>query len=371
MKRTNRILALILALVMALALAACGNGAGTGNTPSTTAPETSAPETTAPETTAPSTGDKDYGDYSAENPLELKLSHFAGNDTNQLAQLAIAFERIVEEKTGGAVDVVIYGGGVLGNDRESFESVIAGTLDMAVNNTPIISNYDEIFQVLDLPYLFRDYDHINAFLASDICQQLLDSLTSTGARMLCMQAVGFRNMEMCTGPVKTPADIAGTKIRVTDSPIYRAQYEAWGANPQIIAGPEVLTALQQGTIDGCDNVHNVQYADRYYEFAKYISITEHAVHFNGLTINNALFEGLSADLQADILAAAQEAAAERTEALRVENDELLTTMESEGAVVTKDVDKQSFIDAVQPLYEDFTANHSAGSYVEQIQALAG
>lgn len=366
MKRTNRILALILALVMALALAACGNGAGTGNTPSTTAPET-----TAPETTAPSTGDKDYGDYSAENPLELKLSHFAGNDTNQLAQLAIAFERIVEEKTGGAVDVVIYGGGVLGNDRESFESVIAGTLDMAVNNTPIISNYDEIFQVLDLPYLFQDYDHINAFLASDICQQLLDSLTSTGARMLCMQAVGFRNMDMCTGPVKTPADIAGTKIRVTDSPIYRAQYEAWGANPQIIAGPEVLTALQQGTIDGCDNVHNVQYADRYYEFAKYISITEHAVHFNGLTINNALFEGLSADLQADILAAAQEAAAERTEALRVENDELLATMESEGAVVTKDVDKQSFIDAVQPLYEDFTANHSAGSYVEQIQALAG
>ena len=267
--------------------------------------------------------------------------------------------------------MVIYGGGVLGNDRESFESVIAGTLDMAVNNTPIISNYDEIFQVLDLPYLFQDYDHINAFLASDICQQLLDSLTSTGARMLCMQAVGFRNMDMCTGPVKTPADIAGTKIRVTDSPIYRAQYEAWGANPQIIAGPEVLTALQQGTIDGCDNVHNVQYADRYYEFAKYISITEHAVHFNGLTINNALFEGLSADLQADILAAAQEAAAERTEALRVENDELLATMESEGAVVTKDVDKQSFIDAVQPLYEDFTANHSAGSYVEQIQALAG
>ena len=223
MKRTNRILALILALVMALALAACGNGAGTGNTPSTTAPETSAPETTAPETTAPSTGDKDYGDYSAENPLELKLSHFAGNDTNQLAQLSIAFERIVEEKTGVAVDVVIYGGGVLGNDRESFESVIAGTLDMAVNNTPIISNYDEIFQVLDLPYLFQDYDHINAFLASDICQQLLDSLTSTGARMLCMQAVGFRNMDMCTGPVKTPADIAGTKIRVTDSPIYRAQ----------------------------------------------------------------------------------------------------------------------------------------------------
>lgn len=375
MKKMSRILALVLALALAVALSACGGGnASTGSsTPPASQPPASEPADTSSTggDTAPSTGGKDYGGYSADSPLELKLSHFAGNDTNQLAQLALAFERIVEEKTGGAVDVVVYGGGVLGNDRESFESVIAGTLDMAVNNTPIISNYDEIFQVLDLPYLFQDNDHIDAFLASDVCQDLLNSLTSTGARMLCMQAVGFRNMDMCTGPVQTPADIAGTKIRVTDSPIYRAEFEAWGANPQIIAGPEVLTALQQSTIDGCDNVHNVQYADRYYEFAKYISITEHAVHYNGLTINNALFEGLTADLQADIVAAAQEAAAERTKALRVENDELLATMESEGAIVTTDVDKQSFIDAAQPLYEDFIANHSAGAHVEQIQALAG
>lgn len=358
MKRANRILSLILALSMSISLAACGGE------------DAPSEESSTPSTGGASTSGKDYGEYSAENPLELKLSHFAGNDTNQLAQLALAFEEKVEDLTGGAVDVVIYGGGVLGNDRESFESVIAGTLDMAVNNTPIISNYDDTFQVLDLPYLFQDYDHINAFLASDVCQELLDSLTSTGARMLCMQAVGFRNMDMCTGPVKTPDDIAGTKIRVTDSPIYRAQFEAWGANPQIIAGPEVLTALQQGTIDGCDNVHNVQYADRYYEFAKYISITEHAVHFNGLTINNELFESLTADLQNDILAAAQEAAAERTEALRVENEELLATMESEGAIITTDVDKQAFIDAAQPVYDDFLANHAASSYVERIQALA-
>ena len=99
-------------------------------------------------------------------------------------------------------------------------------------------------------------------------------------------------------------------------------------------------------------------------------ITEHAVHFNGLTINDELFTSLTPDLQADIQAAAREAAAERTEALRVENEELLATMESEGAIVTTDVDKQAFIDAAQPLYEDFIANHNASAYVEQIQALA-
>ena len=364
MKRTKRFLALGLAAAMSLALAACGGGQSEEPAAENTTP---AAETSSTEPA--DTCGKDYGEYSADNPLELKLSHFAGNDTNQLAQLALLFEEKVEALTGGAVDVVIYGGGVLGNDRESLESVIAGTLDMAVNNTPIISSYDETFQVLDLPYLFQDYDQIYAFLDSDVCQDLMDSLTSTGARLLCMQAVGFRNMDMCTGPVTTPADIAGAKIRVTDSPIYMEQFEAWGAAPTIIAGTEVLTALQQGTIDGCDNVHNVCYADRYYEFANYISITEHAVHFNGLTINNELFESLPADLQADIQTAAQEAAVERTQALEQENADQLATMESEGATVITDVDKDAFIEAAQSVYDNF-ASHSAASYVERIQALA-
>lgn len=361
----KKIVALLLALVMVFALVACGNTGS--NTPAPTQGTEPAPtQGTEP---APSTG-KDYGEYSAAKPLELKLSHFAGSDTNQLAKLALKFEELVEAKTGGAVDVVIYGGGVLGNDRVSLESVIAGTLDMAVNNTPIISNYYDVFQVLDLPYLFSDYDHINAFLTSDVCADLMDGLAeATGARLLCMQAVGFRNMDIIGKPARTPSDIAGLKIRVTDSPIYMGQYEAWGANPMIIAGPEVLSALQQGAIDGCDNVNNVQYADRYYEFANYISITEHAVHFNGLTINEALFQSLPEDLRNDILAAAQEAAVTRTELLRQENEEQLGIMESEGAIVVRDVDKQSFIDAAQDLYADFIANHSAGSYVERIQAL--
>jgi tripartite ATP-independent transporter DctP family solute receptor len=362
----KKIIALLLALVMIFALVACDNKETTGTTAPSTPSSTKAPGT---ETTAEPAG-KDYGEYSADNPLELKLSHFAASDTNQLAKLPIKFEELVEARTGGAVDVVIYGGGVLGNDRVSLESVISGTLDMAANNTPIISNYYDLFQVLDLPYLFMDYDHINAFLTSDVCADLMNGLAeATGARMLCMQAVGFRNMDIIGKAVRTPADVAGLKIRVTDSPVYISQYEAWGANPQIIAAPETLTALQQKTIDGCDNVNNVQYSNRYYEFANHISITEHAVHFNGLTINETLFQSLPEDLRNDIMAAAIEAAVIRTDLLRQENEDQLGIMESEGAIVIRDIDKQSFIDATKDLYADFVANHSAGAYVARIEAL--
>lgn len=322
--------------------------------------------------TGDQTGSKEnvYGEYSPENPLELKLSHFAASETNQLHLLAAAFKEKVEKATGGAVEVTIYTGGVLGNDSESLESVIAGTLDMAVNNTPIMSNFYEAFQVLDLPYLFESYDQIYAFLDSDICKELMtDFGTATGARMLCMQAVGYRNMNLSKF-VKTPADIKGLKVRVTNSPVYLDQYKAWGANPLVIAGPEVITALQQGTIDGCDNVDNITYVERYFDYAKYTTVTEHAVHFNGLTINNKMFEGLTVELQELISTAAIEAAVERSKALETDNAKFLDMIADEGGEVSYEVDKESFKTAAQSVYDTFRKDNDGAKYLDGIMALA-
>lgn len=344
---------------------------GCGGGPSGSAPAASEPSADVNDQTAGSEkAEYVFGEYSPEKPLELKLSHFAPTETNQLHLLAAAFKERIEKSTGGAVEVTIYTGGLLGNDVESLDSVIAGTLDMAVNNTPIMSNRYEAFQVLDLPYLFEDYDHIYAFLESDVCRQMMEDFgKKTGARMLCMQAVGYRNFDL-KKPVKTPSDIAGLKIRVTNSPVYLAQYEAWGANPLIIAGPEVITALQQGTIDGCDNVHNVCYSDGYYEYVDHITISEHAVHFNGLTIHNKLYESLVPELQALISEAAREAAVVRSRALQEENEAQLKLMVDAGAKVNEDIDKAAFKEAAKSVYDNFRAKNEGGKYVDPIIALA-
>ena len=75
----------------------------------------------------------------------------------------------VSQESGGAVKVTVYGGGTLGNDQESLDSVIAGTLDCAVNNTPIMSGYDAGLSVLDLPYLFENYDDIYTLQIQNFC----------------------------------------------------------------------------------------------------------------------------------------------------------------------------------------------------------
>jgi tripartite ATP-independent transporter DctP family solute receptor len=353
----KKIISILLVMLLACTLfVGCGDSSKTANNDT--------------ETGGADTSEYDFGEYSAKNPLEIKLSHFAASETNQLHLLAAAFKEKVEKATGGAVEVTIYTGGVLGNDQESLDSVIAGTLEMAVNNTPIMSNYYEAFQVLDLPYLFEDYDQIYTFIESDVAKEMMDDFgEETGARMLCMQAVGYRNFDMCDKFINKPEDFKGAKVRVTSSPVYLSQYKAWGASPLTMAGTEVLTALQQGTIDGCDNVNNVTYSDGYYEYTKYITVSEHAVHFNGLTINNKLFESLTTDLQNLIQQAAVDAAVERSKALETENEDCLTKMKEAGAKVSTDIDKEAFKEAVQPVYDDFKSSHPGAKYLEAIQGL--
>ena len=194
----KKMISMLLAGCMGAALlAGCGGKSDSAGDSKGTANTTQ--EASSAETETADTSGKDFGEYSADNPLELKLSHFAASEENQLAILANTFADYVAEESGGAVKVTVYGGGTLGNDQESLDSVIAGTLDCAVNNTPIMSGYDAGLSVLDLPYLFENYDDIYAFLDSDVCKQMMDDFSSTGARILNLQCVGFRNLESSKG----------------------------------------------------------------------------------------------------------------------------------------------------------------------------
>lgn len=361
----KRVAGMILAGCLGMSLlAGCGSDGTTGGNAAQNAGVSSN------ETEMADTSGLDFGEYSADNPLELKLSHFAASETNQLAILANTFAEYVESESGGAVKVTVYGGGTLGTDQESLDSVIAGTLDCAVNNTPIMSGYDEGLSVLDLPYLFEDYDDIYAFMDSDVCQQMMDDFASTGARILNLQCVGFRNLESSKGFVSTPDDLDGLKVRVTSSDVYIDTWNTWGANALTMAGNEVLTALQQGTIDACDNVNNVCYADGYQQYADYISIMEYAVHFNGITMNEEKFQSLTQDLQDMILKAAQEAATDCTKNLETLNEEQLEEMVADGAQMSEDVDKEAFKEASQSVYDDFLAGNEKGAeYYNAIQEL--
>ncbi len=374
----KRIFAILLSAVFAVTLlAACGNSGG-GNAPATTAAPAAteaAPAATeaAPAATeaAPGATGGDWGEYTADNPLELTISTFVPNEENQMYRLGANFKERIEAATGGAVKVDVLLNGVA--DQQSLEQVIAGTLTMAVNNTPIMSQFYDLMQIVDLPYLFRDWDHIYAFMDSDICANIKEEFgKKTGARMLCFRGVGYRNLESQVGFMKSPADTAKIKTRCTNSTVFTKTWEAWGANVQTFSAGEVMAALQNGTIDSCDNVNNVAVSEGFYQVCPYITVMEYAVHFNGLTINNALYESLTPDLQAAIDAAAVAAGIEETQYLEATADEYLQKMlDSEygcEAYELTQAEKDVFREAAQPAY-DWAAEKFGQDKIDAIAAL--
>lgn len=187
-----------------------------------------------------------------------------------------------------------------------------------------------------------------------------------GIKTLSFMPRGFRHITNNKGPINTPADIAGVKLRVAESKIYEETFKAFGANPQIMAWSEVFTALQQGTVDGHENTTITIRDYKINDVQKYVSETNHMFAFAALTMNPALFEGMTPEDQQMIIDAALEAC--KTMGQEQEKNAETAKAELEAAGMVFNVaDQASFQAKVQPVYDEFFKTHDK-KYFDAIKA---
>ena len=125
-----------------------------------------------------------------------------------------------------------------------------------------------------------------------------------GLKYLAALENGFRHYTNNKVPVKVPADVKGQKLRVMETEIQIALWRTYGANPTPMAFTEVISALQQGTIDAQENPLSIIDSNKLYEVQHYISLTGHVFSPHCLYINQARFDSLEPDLQQALLKAA-------------------------------------------------------------------
>ncbi|WP_434311252.1 TRAP transporter substrate-binding protein [Hominifimenecus sp. rT4P-3] len=305
-KSMKKTLAVLLAGTMLCgALASCG---GSGDT-TTAAPKTDAATTaaakeseaatTAAATEAPATSD-------AEVVLQLAWGT-ADSDIDPFAIAAHAFQEIVEEKSGGRIKIEFYPNSVLGAERDTFEGISMGTIDMGlINNTPIGGFVPEC-QVLDLPYLFPDketiWEIVDGEVGAKIDQAILDSY---GVMSLGVYDGGFRQMYNNTRPIFTPSDMEGITMRSMENTVYLEMFKALGANPTAMAFTEIFTGLQQGTVDGFEIGISTYYSNNFQEVTKYMSLTNHTFTPIRLLIGADKFNSMPEDLQQILLDSVKE-----------------------------------------------------------------
>ncbi len=264
-----------------------------------------------------------------DETITLRLGHMAPESGNYHA-FAVKFKELVEEETNGKVKIQIYSAGQLGYDRELLESMQFGNLDLGVITTSPMVNFVKEMAVLDVPFAFKDWDHVERFLSSDAAAELLDEGLDEGLAGLSIMPRGFRSTTNSKHPIEKPEDFKDIKLRVIESPLYVKAFEDIGATIQAMSWGEVFTALQQGTIDGIELDHRTLYDERVYEVQDYLTETEHIFAFCALVASKANLEALPEDVQNVLRTAAVEAAQVVGAEQRVLVDEYKQKLADEG-----------------------------------------
>ncbi|HEX5795934.1 MAG TPA: TRAP transporter substrate-binding protein [Geminicoccaceae bacterium] len=273
-------------------------------------------------------------------------------DTN--VQAYFFFERAVEARSDGRIDVQVFHSGQLGDQRDYLESMRMGSLQAGEVTTSVMSTVAEEFEVFNLPYLARSMDHLKAVLDGGLAEQMNQLLQNkAGLRIVSWFIRAPRSIYSARGPINTPDDFAGLKIRVMESPVMVKTFEILGATPVPIAATERYMALQTGVVDAAENSPPVVLSEKEYEVTRYVSLTEHFLSPNVLVMDNGWYGNLPEDLQTVIDQSGREAGAYEFGLEVATTNAVLDDLRTVGMEVNTIEDKTPFVEKAKAVYAEY------------------
>lgn len=274
----------------------------------------------------------------------------------------------VEKGTSGRYKCQHFPASALGGEREMIEAVQLGTQDIVNTSTGPLGNFVPEVKVVDIPFLFRDYDHARKTMDGPIGQDLLKKMQAKGLVGLAWTENGFRHMTNNKRAIVKASDAAGLKLRTMENKVHMEGYKTFGLLPTPMAWPEVFTALQQGTVDGQENPIPVILSAKFSQVQKHLSLTGHVYSPAALIISPNVWGKLSdADKKVFTDAAAKGAAAQRKKVNDDENNGI-AQLKKDGMQVVEKVDGESFRKAVAPAFANFAKEFGADK-IAAIQAI--
>ena len=290
----------------------------------------------------------------AEYKASLKLASTQSMDHPYMVG-AQKFADLIKERTNGRITVKLYPSNQLGKgEREMTEGIQQGAIDLLVTSTGPLGGFSPSINILDFPFLFKDFNHVDLVMDGPIGQKLLADFGKANIKALAFWENGFRNLTNAKGPVKKVEDGKGLKIRTMENKVHLAAWKTAGLNPTPMAWGEVFTALQQKVIDGQENPIAVFYSAKLWDAGqKYFSLTQHVYSPSPFLMSPKAFNAMPKEDQQIIMKTGLEMAKFQRKFNRDGEEAKLQDMIKQGVTVTRDVDKESFKKAMAPIYEQF------------------
>ena len=261
-------------------------------------------------------------------------------------------EKLLALSKGGLV-IDQFPGAQLGQEPQMLQKIRTGDIDFIICSTANSATLAPASGVMSLHYLFKSEAHLVKVLGdpkvvAEMKQMFADSVT--GARVLGLATLGLRNL-YGKKEIRKVEDVKGLKIRVQATATEDAIFPAYGAQTVHMPFGSVYTSLQTGVVDMAENGINVYMANKHYEVAPVMSLTEHEANNSVMWVSDKVWNSLTPEQQGWVQAAADEVSrTQPAKALALEH-ESLAKLQKMGVKFVTDVDKSGFMKAAAPFQD--------------------
>jgi tripartite ATP-independent transporter DctP family solute receptor len=263
------------------------------------------------------------------------------------------FDAKLKELSGGKLSIDQFPGAQLGQEPVMLQKMRSGDIDFVITSTANASTLAPQAGVFSLHFIFRDQKHLANTLADpDVSKAFREMVKDSvqGGQVLGLLTMGLRNI-YSKKEIKSVDDLKGQKIRVQATKTEDTHFPAYGTQTVHMPFGEVYTSLQTGVVNAAENGINVYLANKHYEVAPVLSLTEHEANNNCIWVSDKTWNSLSDQEKQWVQAAADEVSkTEPAKALQLEADSAVK-LKSMGVKVVEGVDKTGFIKAAAPIQD--------------------
>jgi tripartite ATP-independent transporter DctP family solute receptor len=298
------------------------------------------------------------GQGEAAQPTRLRLAELHPAD-HPTAKADYEFARLVRERSGGRIQISVYADSVLGQEMEVLEQLRFGAIDIARVSLAAVSAYAPRLNALQMPYLYRDEEHMWKVLKGEIGAELLASVSGAGFVGLGWYDAGYRSFYDSRRDLKRPADIAGLRIRVQEGGMMGDLVAALGGEAVPMAFGESYAAILRGSVDGAENNFSTYYSSRHYQIAKHYTLTEHVRIPEIVVGSQKSFDALSAADRELISRCAMDSIDFQRDAWRAYEAMAEKKLRQAGVSIERPSDPEAWRARVRKLYDSLDPSMSA------------
>ncbi len=288
------------------------------------------------------------------DPIVMKFSHVVAENTPK-GKMANKFRDLVAERLAGKVEVQVFPSSQLFGDNKVLEAMLLGDVHLAAPALSKFETYTKVFQIYDLPFLFKDMDAVECFQQGEYGQKMLKSMEDKGVLGLAYLHNGLKQLS-ASEPLRVPADAAGKKFRIMTSDVLAAQFEAVKATPLKKPFSEVFILLQTKAIDGQENTYSNIFSQKFHEVQPYITESNHGLLDYLIVTSTEFWDGLPDDIRPELEACLKEATEygnKISAEVNAESKQKILEAKRSEIIILSDAERTQWVEAMKPVWKEF------------------